>query len=173
MNHILTAALLLLLTLAARTQPVPPVPRHVNLISTVLHSKPCHQRQTIIGGIKLDLRGIYIDSGLLWLVFRGVNHSAIDFRPATMHICIRDIRSLKRRALQERSLTPVIKYEPSVLLADSAVLFCYGLVPRVPGRRQELSIEWMERNGDRRLQLRVSAAAILTARRLPSVAHKN
>jgi len=178
MNHILNAALFLLLTLAARAQLHPansatPAPGHANLISAVLHARPCHQRHTSTGGIGLELRGIYIDSGLLWLVFRGVNHSAIDFRPAAMHIDIRDRRSLKRRALQERPLTPVLKSDPSVLSPDSTVLFCYGLVPRIPGKRQKLSMEWMERNGDRRLQLQVSAAAILTARRLSSVAHKN
>src|SRR6185312_17227584 len=130
MNHILTAALLLLLTLAARAQFHPangamPAPGHANLISAVLHAKPCHQRHTSMGGVGLELRGIYIDSGLLWLVFHGVNHSAIDFRPATMHIEIRDKRSFKRRALQERLLTPMLKSEPSVLSADSSVLFCY------------------------------------------------
>ncbi|HEV2483192.1 MAG TPA: DUF4138 domain-containing protein [Puia sp.] len=171
MNHILNVGLLLLVTLVVRAQFS--APGHTKEISAILQAKPCHQQHTTMGGVGLDLKGIYIDSGLLWLVFRGVNHSAIDFRPATMHITIRDKHALKRRALQERMLTPVIRYEPSVLAADSTVLFCYGLVPRIPGRKQELEIEWMERNGDRRLQLQVSAAAILTARRLIPGVHKN
>lgn len=188
MNHLLHVGLLLVLTVAVRAQlhpatGVPPTASgsavlfsrsdHAQLIAVVLHAQPCHQRHTSMGGVGLELRGIYIDSGLLWLVFRGVNHSAIDFRPATMHIDIRDKHALKRRALQERPLTPVIRWEASVVAADSTVLFCYGLVPRIPGKRQELHIEWMERIGDRRLLLEVSAAAILTARRLMSGAHKN
>lgn len=180
MNHILNVSLLLLITLAVRAQfipgsgvPLTSATGHAKRIPAILQAKPCHQRHTSMGGVALELRGIYIDSGLLWLVFDGVNHSAIDFRPATMHIYIRDKRALKRRALQERPLTPVIRYEPSVVAADSGVLFCYGLVPRIPGRKQELTIEWMERNGDRRLKLHVSAEAILTARRLSSGAHKN
>ena len=147
------SAFLVLIIFVAPAQPV----------AAILQAGPCHQQHTSMGGVRLELRGIYIDSGLLWLVFRGVNHSAIDFRPATMHIAIRDRQALKRRALQERPLKPVIKYEPSVVQADSTVLFCYGLVPRIPGRKQELGIEWMERNGDRRLLLRLSAKSILTA----------
>ena len=170
MNHLLIAGLMLL-TLVVRAQ-VHSVPDHLSLVANVLQSKPCRPRHTTMGGVGLELRGIYIDSGLLWLVFRGVNHSAIDFRPAPMHVAIRDKRALKRRALQERLLAPVIRDEPSVIAADSTVLFCYGLVPRIPGRKQELSIEWMERNGDRRLQLHVPASAILTARRLLSAAPK-
>ena len=128
MNHILSVSLLLLITLAVRAQFVPrsgvpltPTPGHTKEIPAILQAKPCHQRHTSMGGVGLELRGIYIDSGLLWLVFRGVNHSAIDFRPATMHIAIRDRHALKRRALQERPLTPVVRYEPSVVAYPSGM----------------------------------------------------
>jgi hypothetical protein len=156
---------------ANQAQPAPST--NTQPVAAILQANPCHQRHTEMGGVRLDLRGVYIDRGLLWLVFRGVNHSAIDFRPATMHIAIRDKYALKRRALQERPLTPVIKYEPSVVRADSTVAFCYGLIPRIPGKKQELSIEWMEKNGDRRLLLRLNATSILTARKVSPAVQKN
>jgi hypothetical protein len=163
MKHLLSTGALLLILFAGHSQP----------FATILQASPYHQRHTTMGGMRLDLRGIYIDSGLLWLVFRGANHSVIDFRPATLRIAIRDKHALKRRALQERPLTPVIKYEPSVVQADSTVLFCYGLIPRIPGRKQELGIEWMEKNGDRRLLLHLPATSILTARKVSPPAQKN
>ena len=184
MKSLLFISTILLFTILANaqpthTQPAPadgaqPVPTGKSQpISAILQASPYHQRHTEMGGVRLELRGIYIDDGLLWLVFRGVNHSAIDFRPATMHIAIRDKHALKRRALQERPLTPVIKYEPSTVQADSTVLFCYGLIPRIPGKKQELGIEWMEKNGDRRLLLRLSASSISTARKVSPTRAKN
>lgn len=134
--------------------------------ASVLTARPCCSRHAISGGVRLELTGVYIDSTLLWFVFRGTNRSAIDFRAGSMRFFIRDRRALKRRALQELRLVPMVRFEAPVLFADSTVrLFC-GLAPRVPGRRQELVIEWMERNGDRRMQLRVPARILLTAHRL-------
>lgn len=132
----------------------------------VLRAAPCSSRHAVSGGVRLELTGIYIDSALLWFVFRGVNRSAIDFRAGGMRFLVRDRHAMKRRALQELRLVPLVRREVAVIRADSAVQLCYGLTPRVPGRAQELVIEWVEKNGDRRMQLRVPASALLRARRL-------
>lgn len=159
---------------AQRVGVVSDMPNGTSAEIKALLAAPVHYgRYAEMGRVRLELRGVYIESGLLWLVFRGINRSAIDFRPATMRIAIRDKHAFRRRALQERSLPLLVGYEPSVLRADSAVLFCYGLTPRVPGRRQEIFIEWMERNGDRRLLLHVPASAVLTARKIVASAQKN
>jgi hypothetical protein len=142
------------------------LPGHGGVPAEVLKAKPCCSRRASNAGVRLELTGIYIDSSLLWLVFRGVNRSAIDFRAGRMRFVIRDRHALKRRALQELRLVPLVRQEETTVWADSAVTLYYGLTPRVPGKRQELVIEWAERNGDRRMLIRVAARDLLTARRL-------
>ena len=132
----------------------------------VMDARPCLSRRAGSGGIRLELTGTYIDSSLLWFVFRCANSSAINFRSGGMRFVIRDRRALKRRALQELRLVPVVRQEAALLRADSTVRLYYGVIPRVPRPRQELMIEWVERNGDRRVQLRVPARILLTAHRL-------
>jgi len=146
----------LLLFAAARAQ----------VADRVLHARPWCSLHAVSGGVRLELRGVYVDSSLLWFAFRASNYSAIDFRAGSMRFTIRDKRSLKRRALQELNLAVVVRREIGLLRADSSANSCYGLIPRVPGKKQELVVEWMERNGDRRMQLRVPARYFLTARRL-------
>ena len=135
-------------------------------IDRVLQAPACYGRSVALGGVRLDLRGIYVYSGLLWLVFDATNRSSIDFRAGSMGFAIRDRHVLRRRARQEIRLSPVMRREKSILASDSTVRFCYGLVPRTPSNKQELVIEWGERNGDRRLQLRVRGSMLLKAKKL-------
>lgn len=136
------------------------------VVTRVLNASPCCSRHAVSGGVRLELTGIYIDSSLLWFAFRVVNRSAIDFRAGGMRFVVRDRHAMKRRALQELQLVPLVRREAAVIRADSAVRLCYGLTPRVPTRNQELMIEWVEKNDDRRMQVRVPASSLLRARRL-------
>lgn len=139
---------------------------HAQVADRVLQARPFCMQRVSSGGIRLQLTGIYIDSSLLWLVFRAGNQSAIDFRAGSMRFFIRNKHAMKRRALQELRLSPLVRREAILLRSNSTVSLCYGLVPRVPGKHQELVVEWVERNGDRRMQLHVRAAALLRARKL-------
>jgi hypothetical protein len=78
-------------------------------------------------------------------------------------VAIRDRKAFKRRALQEMALAVVFRQEPSVLRSDSVVRFCNGLAPRAPGKGQELVVEWAERDGDRRVWMRVKGKRVLGA----------
>jgi hypothetical protein len=115
----------------------------------------------------MELREVYVRNGLLWLSFRASNRSAIDFRADPVRYSIRDRRAFKRRASQEVRLYPVVRQEPRILRSDSVVNFADALAPRVPGKEQELVVEWVERNGDRRVRVRVKVGRVLRARRLP------
>ena len=114
----------------------------------------------------MELRGVDVCEGMLWLAFSATNGSAIDFRANAVRLVIRDRKALKRRALQEIALPVVFRQEPSVLRSDSTVKFCDALAPRVPGKEQELVVEWMERNGDRRVVVRVPVKRVLRARKV-------
>lgn len=132
----------------------------------VLAARPWMSRHVSAAGVRMELRGLYMCGGLLWVWLRAENRSAIDFRGNVVRFGIRDKHAVRREAVQEIRLVPVVSRGPSVLCADSTASFCYGLAPRVPGRKRELVIEWGERNGDRRMRLRVRGKYVLRARRL-------
>lgn len=134
--------------------------------AAVLGAGPSHPVRVAAGGVRLELRGIYVCESLLWLSFRAENRSAIDFRADPVRFSIRDRRAFKRRARQEIPLWPVYRKGPGMLQSDSTVSFCDALVPRVPGKEQELVVEWVERNGDRRVRLRVKVGRLLKARKV-------
>jgi hypothetical protein len=41
-----------------------------------------------------------------------------------------------------------------------------AVAPRVPGKEQELVVEWVERDGDRRVVIRVRGKRVLRARKV-------
>ena len=129
----------------------------------VLVAPPSHPVHVESGGVRVELRGVYVCEGLLWLSFRAENRSAIDFRAGAVRVAIRDRKAFKRRALQEMALAVVFPQEPVVLRADSTVWFCDGVVPRVPGKGQEVVVEWAERDGDRRVMVRIPGRRVLGA----------
>jgi hypothetical protein len=118
------------------------------------------------GGVRVELRGVYMCDGLLWLAFAASNRSAIDFRGNAVRVEMRGRKAFKRRACQELGLRVVWRGEPGVLKADSTVRFCVAMVPRVPGKEQEIFIQWVERDGDRRVVMRVRGKRVLRARRV-------
>jgi hypothetical protein len=132
----------------------------------VLAAPLSHPVHVASGGVRVELRGVYVCEGLLWLSFRADNRSAIDFRAGAVRVAIRDRKAFKRRALQEMALAVVFRQEPSVLRSDSTVAFCDGVAPRVPGKGQEVVVEWAERDGDRRVELKVPAKRVLRAGRI-------
>ena len=132
----------------------------------VLTSRPWMARQVSAGGVRLELRGLYVCGGLLWVCLRGENRSPIDFRSNNMRFAIQYRRSARRAAVQEVLLVPIVGRSVNPLRADSSAVWCYGLMPRVPGSKRELVLEWSERDGDRRMRIRVKAKEILKARRL-------
>jgi hypothetical protein len=125
-----------------------------------------HPVRVTAGGVRLEWRGLYMCRGLLWLSFCASNRSAIDFRADPVRVYVRDRRALRRRAQQELWLRPVFRKEEGVLGAGQTAGFCDALVPRVPAKDQELVVEWVERNGDRRLRMTVRGKWVLKAVRL-------
>jgi hypothetical protein len=132
----------------------------------VMNAPLSHPVTVSAGGIRVELRGVYICDGLLWLSFSASNRSSIDFRGNAVRLEIRGRRAFKRRASQEVGLRVAFRGEPSVVRADSVVRFCVAVAPRVPGKEQEMVAEWVERDGDRRVVLRVNGKRVLRAKRV-------
>lgn len=137
---------------------------HLDSVAARVMAAPLsHPVRVSTGGVNLEWRGLYMSQGLLWLSFRAVNHSAIDFRGDAVRVYIRDRRGVRRRAVQERALRPVYRSGTGVMAAGGAISFCVGLVPRVQGKGEELVVEWVERNGDRRMMAAVRGKRVLKA----------
>lgn len=135
-------------------------------IAAVLGAPASVVRHARAGDVRLGLKGVYVLDGLLWFSLRVYNGSVIDWRGSAMRISIRDRRVWKRRARQELPLAVLARREVLVVRSDSAVALCYGVSPRLPGKGQKLVLEWGERNGDRRMWLRLRLKDILKAKKL-------
>ncbi|GGB20137.1 DUF4138 domain-containing protein [Puia dinghuensis] len=135
-------------------------------IDSVLAARPVDIRNVRVEGVRLELRGLYVLEGLLWFSLRVSNGSVIDFRANSLRFTIRDRHVLRRKARQELPLTVLLRREPLLVRSDSSVTLCYGLAPRLPAKGQDLVLEYGEHNGDRRMRLRLSAVAILKAKKL-------
>jgi hypothetical protein len=132
----------------------------------VLKAPPAHSIRCKEAGVTLEQRGLYICRGLLWISLVAENQSAIDFRGNEVRVFIRNQRVLRRRARQEVVLRAVYRREVGVLGARQRVALCVAVAPRVPGKGEELVVEWMERDGDRRLKVAVTGKRVLGAKRL-------
>lgn len=135
-------------------------------MSKVLEAKPFIGKHVTTGGVRLELRGVYVVDGLLWFALRVENASVIDFRASPMRFMIRDRHTMRRRARQELALPAIARREPVMIHSDSSALLCYGLPPRLPHPKQELLLEYGEKNGDRRFMIRLAAKDVLRAKKL-------
>jgi hypothetical protein len=124
-------------------------------------------------GIRLELKGIYVADGLLWFITRVSNNSVLDWTANPMRFSIRDRKVWRRRARQDFSLPVVARRESRLVRSDSAAIFCYAVVPRLPSRGQGLVLEYGERTGDRRLILKITSKQILNAKKLEQYANRN
>jgi|GEM_PF-3246922 len=141
-------------------------------MATVLGAPASVSHHVRVGDARLELRGVYVLDGLLWFSLRMSNGSVIDWRGSPMRIVIRDRRVWKRRARQEQSLVTIARREVLLVRSDSVISLCYGIVPRLPGKRQDLVLEWRERNGDRRMSLRLDRKDILKSKKLDRYASR-
>ncbi len=137
-----------------------------SVAARVVAAPRSHPVKVSAAGIRVELRGVYMADGLLWMAFDAVNRSSVDFRGNMVRVSLRARKAFKRRASQEVAMRFVWRGEPGVLRADSAVRFCVAVVPRVPGKEQEMVIQWVERDGDRRVVVRVRGKRVLRARRI-------
>jgi hypothetical protein len=139
----------------------------------VLRTPLSHPAHAMNGGVALRLRGVYIHDGLLWFAFDARNRSSVDFRPDAMRFWLQARHTVRREAREELRWLPVYGNGPAVLRSDSSARFVYVVPARAPSGQQLLRLEWVERNGDRRIRLYISAKRIVGARKLRTDRGKN
>jgi Conjugative transposon, TraM/Domain of unknown function (DUF4138) len=116
-------------------------------------------------GMELDLQGIYLKDSLLWFALRWENHSPIGFVPGYSRWFVRDRKQFKRTAQQELALEPVSASELLGIPGDSTLNQWTGFPSFALGKDKELVLEVGEKNGGRVVELVITHAALLKAKR--------
>lgn len=117
------------------------------------------------GGMRLQVRGIWLADGKLWLGLEWENHSPIVYTPAYIRWYIRDRRQVRRTAMQEVPLEPMGAGEPASVAADSVVHSWAGFYPFALARDKELVLEVAEKGGGRVLELVIKHQELLKAKK--------
>lgn len=116
--------------------------------------------------MRATLTSIYLKYDLLWFTFRLKNQSLIPYTPGEVRFFVQDRKRSKRTAVQEREIFPVFHSSPSTVRGDSCTFFVFAFAPFTILNSQVISLQISEKNGGRRLSLRIKPRTLLRARLL-------
>jgi len=120
--------------------------------------------------IQFHLKGLYIKDDLIFCPVEIKNSSFIDYDIALLRFFIRDTKRVKRTATQEVEIHPVYRYgDASVVKGRSTQMLVFALPKFTIPDKKHLTIQLMERNGGRHLQLKVRNRTLVKSRPIPSV----
>lgn len=115
-----------------------------------------------------EVRGIYIQDDVLYFQLQLHNNSPIDYEPELMRFFIRDRKKAKRTAVQEQELTPLlVTATPTVIKAMTNSTMVIAVQKFTIPDAKLLLIQFMEKNGGRHLQLKVSNKKLMQSIMLP------
>lgn len=124
-----------------------------------------HDRKWQIEG---EVTGIYVKDEVLYFGLSLSNHSAIDFRIESLRCYIRDQKKAKRTAVQEREFVPLLMAgEVKVIAGHSSRNLVIALPLFTIPEQKYLGISLTERDGGRRLLLKLKNPKLLRALSLP------
>jgi conjugative transposon TraN protein len=103
--------------------------------------------------IKLQLDGIYMYQGLMWLKYTVTNFSMIDYPVDYLKVFIKDRLRSKKKIVQEREVTPVFTLGTNHVGAGASATIIMAFDPFTIPVSKILSIQMVERNGGRNLGL--------------------
>jgi len=116
------------------------------------------------GGVRLVLRDCRIQDSCLWFGVEWLNHSSIVYRPAYARWYIRSRRLVKRTAMQEQTLQPLLATALPVLGTDSLQHSWFAFQPFALANDKQLILEIGEEKGDRTLILTIHPNQLLNAK---------
>ena len=114
--------------------------------------------------LRVQVKGIYLKEGLMWLVIRVKNNSSVDYRPDYIRLSIEDRRKVKRMAVQEITVDPIFTAVPTSIPGKSSRRFAIGYLPFTIGKNKQLQLSIAEENGGREVVMVLKSKAILSAR---------
>lgn len=136
--------------------------------NSLLDNPPAlHGASVRAGPVKLSLAGLYVKEGVLYLQLLLRNKSAMTYHIDDLRFYLRDHNRGTRTAVQERELPPIFKtITPDVKFRAPTVVVVALRQFTIPDD-QYLAIEVGEKNGYRKLQLKVNSKKIGKAIPLP------
>jgi conjugative transposon TraN protein len=117
--------------------------------------------------VRFSLNGIYIKNDVIFFMVQIANNSNINYDVDMLRFFIRDATKAKRTATQEIEVEPRYVYgDTSTIKGDTKNTIVFALPKFTIPDRKLLSIQLMEKNGGRNLQLSVPNRTILKAKSL-------
>ncbi len=115
--------------------------------------------------LKFQLNGIYIKRNLVFYQLEIKNHSNINYDIDMLRFFIHDEKKSKRTASQEIEIEPLyVSGDTSVIKGQSKNLLVFALPKFTIPNKKYLSVQLMEKDGGRHLQLRVHNRTIVKAK---------
>jgi len=117
--------------------------------------------------VMFALKGIYIKNDVIFFKVEVTNNSNINYDVDMLRFFIQDERKSKRTATQEIEIQPIhVNGDTSTIKGDSKNVIVFALPKFTIPEKKYLSIQLMERNGGRNLQLSVRNRTIIKAKPL-------
>lgn len=115
--------------------------------------------------IQFRLHGIYIKGDIVFYQMKIKNHSNINYDIDMLRFFIHDEKRFKRTASQEIEIQPLYVYgDTSVIRGGSKNILVFALPKFTIPDKKYLSIQLMEKDGGRHLQLRVHNRTVVKAK---------
>ncbi len=116
-------------------------------------------------GIKLQLDAVYIHNEVMYYRINLQNHSNINYDIEQLRFFIRDQKKSKRTAAQELEVYPLSIYgDTSVVTGLSDHVFVFAVPKFTIPDNKYLTIQLMEKNGGRHLELKIHNKTVVKAR---------
>lgn len=116
-------------------------------------------------GIKLQLDAIYLHDEVMYYRINIQNHSNINYDIEQLRFFIRDQKKSKRTATQELEVYPLyIDGDTSVVKGLSEHVFVFAVPKFTIPDKKYLTIQLMEKNGGRHLELKIHNKTVVKAR---------
>jgi Domain of unknown function (DUF4138) len=122
-------------------------------------------RRAVGDGLQVALKGIYLQDSLLWLSLNLHDRTAIGLSSGSLRIYTEDKKRVKRTATQELDIIQVYFESIDGLPGMGSRATAVALHPFVVGHGKRVVIEVSDREGDRKVVLRVKGKTLMRARK--------
>jgi conjugative transposon TraN protein len=130
----------------------------------IVEAKGKHEKTDKNNEMKLQLKGIYINHDVLYFRLQLQNKSNVSYDADNISFTIKDKQKEKRTATQEMNLTPVYSYNAFTKVEADSSATCVIALPKftLPDSKY-LSIQILEKNGGRNLNINLKSRQIMKA----------
>jgi len=126
-----------------------------------------HRIQDRSNKARFSLSGLFIEDDVIFYRLQLENRSNITYDIENLRFFIRDKKRAKRTAVQEKEVIPIYVHQDTTAVgANSFHVFVFALSKFTIPDQKQLTIQLMEKNGGRHMELQVQNKAIVRAKPL-------